>query len=166
MSEKDDTSLPELDDELFYPVPDDDPPFEPDGETVAGGWWQPADGGEPQPERREHPRVPFDALVHLIPPDGTVHRCQAVNLSLGGVLLHKTEPGDIPDLGQMVEVEVVDEEISLEGLVVRVEKNEPRFAVQFVNLDARRREYLAGAVGAAKDDDDSSTTYAVSKRKG
>lgn len=133
----------------------EEPDFE--GKTEAGGWW--AD----HEERRAHPRVPFSARVELIPPDGTVHECEAVNLSIGGVLLKKTNRGTLPELGQMVVIEV-DEDITLDGIVVRHEDDHARFAAQFVNLDTRLRAYLNDTVGAELNCS-TETSYAVSKKE-
>jgi hypothetical protein len=136
----------------------EEPDFE--GKTEAGGWWS---DDRPHEERRAHPRVPFNARVELIPPDGTVHECEAVNLSIGGVLLKKTNRGSLPELGQMVVIEV-DDDIMLDGIVIRHENDAARFAAQFVNLDTRLRTYLTEKVGAELDGS-SKTSYAVSKRE-
>lgn len=143
---------------------EDDDVEEPDfeGQTQAGGWWS----AERTPDRRAHPRVPFNARIELIPPDGNVHHCGAVNLSLGGVLLHKTNEGPLPGLGQMMVIEVVGEDVSIDALVVRIEPDSRRFAAQFVNLDAGQRAYLAGKIGEDEAaDDESSTAYGMAKRK-
>lgn len=153
----------------------EEPDFE--GQTVSGGWWstdqqaddENADGentkrepGKPS-DRRAHPRVAFSAQVELIPPDGAVHECQAVNLSLGGVLLEKTNPGPLPELGQMVVIEIPKDEVALDAVVVRVEADTRRFAGQFVNLDNPLREYLKDAVGV--EHERSTTSYMMSKKK-
>ena len=127
-----------------------------DEQTEAGGWWPPEKA--PCGERRAHPRVPFAARVETIPPDGMVHDCEAVNLSLGGVLLQKTDPGDLPELGRMVAVEIdeaaglIDEAAGLKGIVVRNDAEARSFAVQFVNLEPGVRQFLADILSATSDD--------------
>jgi hypothetical protein len=89
------------------------------------------------------------ARAHQIPPDGTTHECEVVELGPGQVQLRKTDSGDLPVLGQMVELEIVGEQITLDGVVVRRSSQAPDFAVQLVNLDKQRRSFLASA-GASK----------------
>jgi len=118
------------------------PGFE--GKTDAGGGWS---AGESE-DRRAHPRISFDTRVELIPPDGTVHDCRAVNLSIGGVLLEKTNPGPLPEQGQNMVIEIPGDDIILEAVVVRLEPEARRFAAQFVNLDDELRQYLEKTVTA------------------
>lgn len=133
---------------------DDDRQGKPDyssDDTLDGGWWQPQDDVQ-LPDQQAHPREPFSAHIRQIPPDGTTHECEVVELGPGQVLLRKTDPGSLPVLGQMVELEIIGEQITLDGVVVRCSSKAPDFTVQLVNLDKQRRSFLAEAGGASKRD--------------
>lgn len=117
----------------------------------------------PEQERRAHPRVPFHASVELIPPDGEVHECEGVNLSLGGVLLHKTGPGPLPAVDQLLVIDVAGEDVSLDAVVVRVEPDARRFAARFLDLDPPQCEYLARTVDEESGSDASGKFEATHK---
>lgn len=128
--------------------------------TEAGGWWS-AD----QDDRRADPRAAFNATVEAVPSDGKIHECEGVNLSLGGALLHKTNRGELPSLGQMLVVQIRGHADALDALVVRVQPVDGRFAIQFVNLAPEQRTYLAGQVDGTGDAVDSDTAYVEVKKK-
>ena len=118
---------------------DDEEQAEFDGET---------DPGYLGEERRSHPRVSFEALVEVIPPDGELHKCEGVNVSLGGALLRKTNTGGLPDLGETVVIETTAGRLAFEGIVVRSEPEERCFAVKWVELGYYQTEYLTKTVGS------------------
>jgi hypothetical protein len=110
------------------------------------------DPGYQGEERRDHPRVSFQALVEVIPPDGELHKCEGVNVSLGGALLRKTNTGHLPELGETVVIETTSERLAFEGVVVRREPGERCFAVKWVELGYYQTEYLAKTVGSEEAD--------------
>lgn len=114
--------------------------------TVAGGWW-PAEGGSRQPERRASERVAFTVRVQLVPPDGKVRLCETIDLGLGGLFLRTSS--DVPEVGQLVEIELATHGVTFDGEVVRHGSDDKLcFAVRFVNLDNKLREALRKLVGA------------------
>jgi hypothetical protein len=123
-----------------------------DEETRHDDEEQPEFEGETDPgylgeERRSHPRVSFQALVEVSPPDGELHKCEGVNVSLGGALLRKTNAGHLPELGETVVLETTTERLAFEGVVVRREPDDRCFAVKWVELGYYQTEYLTKTVG-------------------
>ncbi|MCA9670414.1 MAG: PilZ domain-containing protein [Myxococcales bacterium] len=100
-------------------------------------------------ERRAHKRVPYDATVRCIIGDDTPLRCESLDLSAGGMLLRVREEGNAcPALQSLIEVCLMqsgDRVMTLEADVVR-HVDERTFGVRFIDLDKRRRAFVARLV--------------------
>jgi len=138
-------------------------------ETRAGGWWA-HERGEPQPEKRATPRVAYHAVLRLVPADGASYDCESRNLSLGGILLYQTDPRPLPQVGQLVELELLAGAgtVVIGGEVVRHahEDEDGDFAVRFIELDARVRERLSAMIEKSSVDPCVSPSTSYSVRKG
>ncbi len=145
--------------------PDDGrrPTDEQDELTQIGGWWQP-DEGERQPEKRQHARVDYSAMLRLVDSDA-VRQCEASNISIGGVLL-RHDGQDPPPVGQLVELMLTAPSRGSLTVEAEVVRHDPAaFAVRFMNVTSEQREVLQGLVAAAADGAASAgdTEYALSK---
>jgi len=103
-------------------------------------------------ERRRHPRYPVKIPIKTKSPAGEEITISAANISLTGVYCHSSH--FIPEMTQMrLQVELPfsagSEFISADGVVVRVEPDEPspetenyRFALFFTSISPEDREKL------------------------
>jgi len=138
-------------------------------ETNQGGWWA-HEGGEPQLEKRATPRVAYRAVLRLVPAEGASYDCESCNLSLGGILLSLADLRPLPQVGQLVELEVLAGAgtVVIGGEVVR-HTNEAEagdFAVRFIELGASEREQLSRIVKEQQADPLASDVTSYSWKKG
>ena len=104
-------------------------------------------------ERREKQRVSFPVLVQYRTDANSVFdAAYALDLSPGGLLIHSsldTEEGALIDL-YLVEKDG-RRPLELLGVVVRTDHD--RFAVRFIDLDAKQRAWLNKVVDARRETD-------------
>lgn len=137
------------------------------GLTRLGGWWQDEHGAE-HPEKRGYARVRYTARLRMLPGDRSVRRCDAEDISLGGMLLRFTDAKHLLPVGQLVELTLsaVDgSSLRLDGEIVR-HQDADRFGVRFMNVTAAQRDALLDIIGgAAGSNKAAGTEYAFSKKR-
>ena len=79
-------------------------------------------------DQRQNPRRPIDILLNKYI-DGQPHVCRGVNISRGGMLVHRVLEPDVPHLSVTVELEL---------------PGSPE-AVSYTHLDVYKRQKEAGA---------------------
>lgn len=89
-------------------------------------------------DQRRDPRRPIDILLNKYI-DGQPHVCRAVNISRGGMLVHKVLEPEVPHLSVTVELELPgsQEVLCLEAVVLGAERYSRSMAIRFVRMPPR-----------------------------
>lgn len=89
-------------------------------------------------EKRNNPRRPIDILLNKYV-GGQPHVCRGVNLSRGGMLVHKLFEPDVPHLSVTVELELPGhpEVLCIEGVVLKAERSARSMAIRFLRMPPR-----------------------------
>ena len=89
-------------------------------------------------DQRQDPRRPIDILLNKYI-DGQPHVCRGVNISRGGMLVHRVLEPDVPHLSVTVELELPGspEVLCLEGWVLGAGRYSRAMAIRFLRLPPR-----------------------------
>ncbi len=89
-------------------------------------------------EKRHNPRRPIDILLNKYI-DGQPHVCRGVNLSRGGMLVHKLFEPDVPHLSVTIELELPGspDVLCIEGVVLTAGRSARSMAIRFLRMPPR-----------------------------
>lgn len=89
-------------------------------------------------DQRRDPRRPIDILLNKYV-CGQPHICRGVNISRGGMLIHKVLEPDVPHLSVTVELELPGspEVLCVEGVVLGADRDSQAMAIRFLRMPQR-----------------------------
>ena len=89
-------------------------------------------------DKRCNPRRPIDILLNKYV-CGQPHVCRSVNLSRGGMLVHKLLEPEVPHLSVTVELELPgsSEVLCIEGVVLQAGRSARSMAIRFLRMPPR-----------------------------
>ncbi len=94
-------------------------------------------------DKRCNPRRPIDILLNKYV-SGQPHVCRGVNLSRGGMLVHKVLEPDVPHLSVTVELELPgsSEVLCIEGVALQADRSARAMAIRFLRMPPRVAELI------------------------
>ena len=89
-------------------------------------------------DQRRNPRRPMDILLNKYIA-GQPHLCRAVNISCGGMLIHKVFEPELPHLSVTIELELPgsQEVLCIEGVVLSAGRASRAMAIRFLRMPPR-----------------------------